>query len=185
MATHTLRTRITVDEFLKMDFGDKKVELVDGVIVAMTGGSRAHLRVQRNLLRFLGPLLRGSGCGVYAEFGLRLADDTLRYPDVAIECGQPDVLENDGDLTLKAPVALFEILSPSTRNEDEGVKLNLYTALDSVDTVVIIDPNAETVRIVQRLGPTSWRNELFPQATDVKLPSIGVTIPKGEIFARD
>lgn len=185
MATQSIRTRITVDEFLAMDFGDKKVELVDGVIVAMTGGSRAHFRVQRNLIRFLGQTLRGGGCGVYAEFGLRLKDDTLRYPDVAVECGRPDSLENDEDLTLKAPVVLVEILSPSTRSQDEGVKLNRYAEIESVDTIVLIDPNAETVRIVQRLGPTSWRNELFPQATDVPLPAIGVTIPKEEIFARD
>lgn len=104
---------------------------------------------------------------------------------MAIELGQPDSIENDEDLTLKAPVALFEILSPGTRKDDEGLKLNLYTAVDSVGTVVIIDPNAETVRVVQRLGPTSWRNELFPQATDVEIPSVGITIPKEEIFACD
>lgn len=185
MATDPFNTKITADEFLAMDFGDKKVELIDGVIRAMTGGKRAHFRVQRNLVRYLGQQLRGSGCGVYSEFGLKLADDTIRYPDVVVECGGPDRHENDEDLLLQSPVVLFEVLSPSTRNHDEGVKLRLYSELESVDTIVFVDPDAETVRVVQRLGPTSWRNELYPQAADVVLPAIGVTIPKEEIFARD
>jgi len=185
MATNSFETRITADEFLAMDFGDKKVELIDGVIYAMTGGKRAHFRVQRNLVRYLGQELRGSGCSVYAEFGLRLGDSTLRYPDVAIECGRPDDVENDEDLVLKRPVVLFEVLSPSTKDRDESVKLRQYAEIDSVDTIVFVDPDAETVRIVQRLGPTSWRNELFPQAADVPLPSLNVTVPKTEIFARD
>lgn len=185
MATDPFRTRITADEFLAMEFGDKKVELIDGVIRAMAGGKRAHFRVQRNLLSYLDRALRGSGCSVYGEFGLRLSEDTVRYPDVAIECGSPDSSpEQDGDLVLTAPVALFEVLSPSTRDNDEGDKLRRYTELDSVDTVVFVDPEAETVRVLQRLGPTSWRNELFPTAADVELPALGVMIPKEEIFAR-
>lgn len=185
MATDPFNTKISADEFLAMDFGDKKVELVDGVIRAMTGGKRAHFRVQRNLVGYLRQQLRGSGRGVYSEFGLKLAEDTIRYPDVAIECDGPDRHENDEDLLLRSPVVLFEVLSPSTRNHDEGVKLRLYSELESVDTIVFVDPDAETVRVVQRLGPTSWRNELYPQAADVELPAIGITIPKEEIFARD
>jgi Uma2 family endonuclease len=185
MAPNPFETKITADEFLLMDFGDKKVELIDGVIYAMTGGKRAHFRVQRNLVRFLGNLLRGSGCGVYSEFGLRVGDSTIRYPDVAIECGRPDDAENDDDLVLQRPVVLFEVLSPSTKDRDQSTKLQLYSEIESVETIIFIDPDAETVRIVQRLGPTSWRNELFPQATDVLLPSLNVTIPKDEIFARD
>jgi len=185
MATDPFRTRITADEFLAMNFGDKKVELVDGIIRAMTGGKRAHFRVQRNLVRYLGQHLRGTGCAVYAEFGLKTRDDTIRYPDVAIECGRPDDFGNDEDLTLKSPVALIEVLSPTTRDEDEGVKLRQYSEIDSVDTIVLVDPGAETIRIVQRLGPTSWRNDLHPQAVDVPIPAVGVTIPRDEIFARD
>jgi Uma2 family endonuclease len=185
MATGPFETRITADEFLQMDFGDKKVELIDGVIHAVAGGKRAHFRVQRDLVSFLRQMLRGRGCGVYSEFGVRLSDLTIRYPDVAIECDRPDDFEHDEDLVLKRPAVLFEVLSPSTRERDESLKLRLYSKLESVDTIVFVDPNAETVRIVQRLGPTSWRNELFPQAADVPLPVLGLTVPKEEIVARD
>ena len=76
MATEPFFEKITVDEFLAMDFGEKRVELVDGVIYAMTGGRRSHARIQRNLIRFLGQALRGSGCSPYSGFGVRTSDIT-------------------------------------------------------------------------------------------------------------
>jgi len=186
MATDPYYQKITVEEFLAMDFGDKKVELDDGMIVAMTGGSGAHNRVQANLMRFLGAALRGSGCRPYgSDQGLRTIESSTRYPDVAVYCGDMGSEGRDRKQIFDDPTVIVEVLSPSTYRRDEGVKLNEYEQIASVDTIVFVDPEAETIRVVQRLGPTSWRNELFPQAVDVPLPSLAVTIPKDEIFARD
>ncbi len=77
------------------------------------------------------------------------------------------------------------MLSASTVRIDEGDKLARYRALPSVDTIVFVDPQNETTRIVERLGPTSWRDDLFAQPHDLELPAIGLTIPHTEIFARD
>jgi hypothetical protein len=60
-----------------------------------------------------------------------------------------------------------------------------YRALPSVDTIVFVDPQNETSRVVQRLGPASWRDDLFAQPHDVDLPALGLSIPHHEIFARD
>jgi Uma2 family endonuclease len=186
MATDPHYQKITVEEFLQMDFGDKKVELDDGVIVAMTGASGSHNRVQANLMRFLGQILRGSGCRPFgSDQGLRTAGSSTRYPDVAIYCGDMGPGGRDQRQVFEDPKVIFEVLSPSTYRHDEGTKLLEYQQLESVDTIVFVDPDVETVRIVQRLGPTSWRNELFPRGVDAHLPSLGITIPKQEIFARD
>lgn len=68
---------------------------------------------------------------------------------------------------------------------DQNAKLELYRGLTSLDTVVFVDPEDELVRVVQRLGPTSWRDDLFVAPHDVALPRLGVTVPHDEIFARD
>jgi hypothetical protein len=57
--------------------------------------------------------------------------------------------------------------------------------IESVDTVLLVDPDAETIRTVQRLGPTAWRNELLAATGDADLPAIGVSIPRAAIFPRD
>jgi hypothetical protein len=42
--------RISVEEFLAMDFGDAKAELEDGLIYMMAGGNEAHARIAGNSL---------------------------------------------------------------------------------------------------------------------------------------
>jgi Uma2 family endonuclease len=184
MATDPFYTKLTVEEFLAMDFGDRRVELVDGVIYAMAGGKRSHMRVQRNILAYLSQALRGTECSAYSDFGLKIDETTGYFPDISVECGRPDLGLRDDDLLLQRPVVLIEVLSPSTRNHDEKTKLPQYVEIESVDTVVLVDPDAETIRLVQRLGPTAWKNELLATSGDIDLPSIGVTVPRKEVFAR-
>jgi Uma2 family endonuclease len=179
--------KITVEEFLDMDFGrDKRVELVDGAIYAMTGGTVAHARVQSNILIYLGGVLRESGCRPFGpDMALQTNAFTTRYPDVTVYRDEPGAARRDRDLLIENPRIIFEVLSPSSRSNDEDRKLKEYQALPSVDTIVLVDPEAERVRVIQRLGADAWRSDLFGAAADVPLPSIGVTIPAAELFARD
>jgi len=185
MAATPAYESITVDRFLATDFPeDRKYELVDGVIRMMGGGSPAHARVSANILGFLYQALRGSGCRPYgSDMGLRMGDETLRYPDVSVYCGDPVVREADGRRVFDDPVVLFEVLSPSTVRVDLIEKLAEYREIDTVQTVVFVDPDTGTTRVVQRLGPLSWRDDLHPGPHDVELPSLGVTIPHAELFA--
>lgn len=178
---------ITVEQFLDIDFpSDRKYELVDGVIRMMTGGTPAHSRVAGNIFGYLYVKLRGSGCRPYnSDMGVRVTDTDVRYPDVSVYCGNPASVEREQERLFTDPVVLFEVLSASTVRIDEGEKLAQYRALSSVDTIVFVDPQNETSRVIQRLGPASWRDDLFAQPHDVDLPALGLSIPHHEIFARD
>lgn len=83
------------------------------------------------------------------------------------------------------PVVVIEILSASTTRSDEDEALGQYRRLPSLDTIVFVDPQAETTRVIQRLGFHSWRDDLFAQPHDVAVPALAMTIPHTEIFARD
>lgn len=174
---------LTAEEFYQIDFGpDLKAELDNGVIRMMAGGSRDHARVQANIVAFLRSPLRGSGCRPYgSDMSVRPHDLSVRYPDVTVDCGSPT--DRGDDIRLSAPRVIFEVLSPSTRNLDLRVKREEYRALSTVDTIVFVDPDAETVIIHQRIAD-GW-NETLPAAVDVPLSSLDVIIPHGEIFARD
>lgn len=182
-----LYKKITVDEFLAIDFGtDRKFELVDGVIRMMTGGTPAHSRVASNILIYLGTKLRGTGCRAYnSDMGVRVNDTDLRYPDVTVFCGGPATREREEQRIFSDPRIIFEVLSGSTAKIDQGAKLAEYRELASVDTIVFADPENELTRVVQRLGPTTWRDDMFAQPHDVALPSLNLTIPHTEVFARD
>jgi Uma2 family endonuclease len=182
-----LYKEITVDEFLAIDFGtDRKFELVDGAIYLKTGGTPAKSRVATNILGYLGTKLRGTGCRAYnSDMGVCVNDTDLRCPDVSVFCGNPATREREEQRVLGDPKIIFEVLSGSTAKIDQGSKLAEYRELASIDTIVFADPENELTRVVQRLGPTTWRDDMFAQPHDVALPSLAITIPHAEIFARD
>ncbi|MES2754523.1 MAG: Uma2 family endonuclease [Pseudomonadota bacterium] len=174
---------LTAEEFLQIDFGpDLKAELDNGVIRMMAGGTRAHSVIQANITIALGNQLRGSGCRPFgSDMAVQAHGKSVRYPDVTVDCGGPN--DADKDLVLSDPRLIVEILSPSTREHDLRVKRDEYRAMPGVDTIVFIDPDAETLAISQRHA-AGWA-ETFFVAQDIVAPSLNVTIPHAEIFARD
>lgn len=186
MATRAHR-KIRVDEFLEFKFNsDSKYELVDGAIYGMGGGSAAHARVQGNVLAYLHRHLRGTGCRAYGpDMALQTMAHTLRYPDVTIYCGDPGRNEAAGSKLLPNPRVVIEVLSPSTRSFDEGRKSEEYQSLPTVETVALIDPEEEWVRVFQRFENGQWDLVPSPETGDIPLPCLDITIPKDEIFARD
>jgi Uma2 family endonuclease len=111
-------------------------------------------------------------------------DRSIRYPDVSVFC----VRERRGNDDAKAfndPRVLFEVLSAGTARTDLRVKLDEYKALDSVDTIVFVDIATERLRIVQRTAAHGWSDVEHGEPIDVPLPSLNLTIPHDEIFARD
>ena len=119
--------RATVREFLDMDFGEAKAELVDGMILMMAGGSPRHAAIAANLIIALGTRLRGSGCRPYgSDLAMRTGEASIRFPDVSIYTAQP--VAADAKL-LGDPRVVFEVLSPSTASNDQITKLREYRAL--------------------------------------------------------
>lgn len=185
MATQVEYPLLTAEEFLEIDFGDHKAELDNGVIRMMAGGTARHARVQLNLQLALGVRLRGTGCAPYgSDMATRTHDTSIRYPDVTIFCGRNGP-SNDEVKAFDDPRVIFEILSGSTARTDLRVKLPEYKALASVDTIVFVDIATERLHIVQRTEAKGWNEQVHEEAVDLVLPSLDLTVPHGEIFARD
>jgi len=178
--------RVSVEEFLDMDFGGAKAELEDGLIYMMAGGSEEHARVAANILAYLHRTLRGSGCRPYgSDFATRTDERTVRLPDVSVYCNNPSAPENARKKLLGDPRVVFEVLSPSTSSYDQKVKLLEYRALAGVEAIVLVDTSDERVRVVQRVAGDDWTDTWLPTGADVPLPALGITLPHAEIFARD
>ncbi len=185
MATRPEYPLLSADEFLDIDFGEKKAELDNGVIRMMAGGTARHARVQMNILVALANRLRGTGCVPYnSDMATRTHDRSIRYPDVSVFCGHEKPADDDAK-AFDDPRIIFEVLSAGTARSDLTTKLLEYKALPSVDTIVFVDIAIERVRIVQRTGPGGWNEQAFEVPADVPLPALDIVVPHQEIFARD
>lgn len=185
MATYPEPHLITAEQFLQIDFGsDIRAELDNGIVRMMAGGTAAHARIQSNLMLAIGLALRGSGCRAYGpDMGLRTHDKSVRYPDISVYCGKDSAAFDDAK-AFDDPVIIVEVLSPSTSSLDQGIKLQEYRWLPSVQTILLIDPDAETVRSVTRTGAHNWTDNLHGPGEDIIIPGLCITVAHAEIFAR-
>lgn len=171
--------RVTVREFLEMDFNGARAELEDGIIFMMAGGTPQHALVAARLIRLLGNALDGSGCEpVGSDMGLRTADRTLRFPDVSIYCGP--VLGPD-DPERRDPVTVIEVLSPSTADHDHKVKLLEYQALAGVRQILMMDPVTGAVRVVTRKDVGEWSDRWLRGDEMIKISSLDIEFSRSDI----
>ena len=172
---------VTVREFLAMDLGDGKAELVDGLIQMMAGGSARHAAIAANLISALMTRLRGTGCRPYgSDLAVRTGEASIRFPDVSVY-SRGDLANGTGsEKLLGVPRVAFEVLSPSTASNDQIIKLSEYRRLTGLKAVVFVDPDTERTRVIDTSmdRDAAW----LPPGCDLDLPMLGISLPHGEIF---
>ena len=164
----------TFAEFLAWEQAqERRHEYVDHVAVMVAGGTRAHDRIQRNLLLLATERLRGSGCEPLGpDMIVETGTGNGRYPDMTIDCGAFD----PEALTASAPTAVFEVLSDSTRKTDMLIKLRDYDATPSIRHYVLIAQTEYLVLVYSRAesGNFSLRpKELRQPGESVNCPTSG------------
>jgi Uma2 family endonuclease len=178
------RRSMTVEEFLEWNLSqDERFELVEGFPVplrAMAGTSDQHDAITVNLIAELKQQLRQSGCRPKAaDTAVRTKIKNVRRPDVTIECAPVQ----KGSLEARNPVAVFEVLSPTTRKIDRTIKLQEYLHLPALRTIVPIDPDELDAVVFQRDASGDWQDKRLEYVDDVlSLPDVSVTLPLTMIY---
>lgn len=184
MATKLEPRYMSAREFLAIDFGpDAKAELDNGLIRMMAGGTRAHDRVQTNLIAALHAALRGSGCRPRgSDMAVVTTSGSVRYPDVSVTYGE-DNPADDGKLAIDRPRVVIEVLSPSTEAQDHGVKFAEYRGLASIAYIALIDADREAITAYERWNGDAWHEANVRDGLEIR--ALGVRIGREDIFARD
>ncbi len=182
------RRKLTVEEFYDLyDTIEEKYELVDGEAWLMSGGTPAHALIAVNITTALRTKLRGTGCRPYnSDLGLRLGPQDLRYPDAAIYCDPRDLGQDPNVARDYAnPVAVFEVLSPSTATEDRRVKVLQYKAIASARAIVLVDPLTQTFEMHRRDPDGEWQHLVGERGDDIVLDTPQLMLTAAEIFDLD
>ena len=170
------------DEFLAWEAKQELKWEFDGLQpVAMTGGTRAHSVVQRNLLSALNARLDGTpGQAHGSDLKIQTGAQTgarHRYPDASVSCTPfPD------DATIVAkPVVVFEVLSASTAGDDRTVKAAECKALRSLQRYVMLEQDPIFATVITRTG-TGWDHSLVGLDGTLAMPEIGVELPLAALY---
>ena len=162
----------------------EKHEYYRGEVFAMSGSSLEHVIITRNLTISIGNKLKGKSCQPYGnDLRMHIPLNTLfTYPDLSIICGKPELLDNNFD-TATNPTVIIEILSPSTRNYDMGIKFKLYRDINALKEYILIDSENVYVEKHVRQANNSWLlSEVKNIDEQLKIESVQIIIALKDIY---
>jgi Uma2 family endonuclease len=180
--------RYTVKEYVELD--EKSIEKLEyryGEIVSMAGGTMEHSRITTNTIRSLGNRLDGSPCTVF-DSNLRIQYYRSRrycYPDAVVVYGTPILSDVEGiGPTYTNPRLVVEVLSPSTRKDDEHDKFDRLRELESFEEYVLIEQYEPRVETRYRHPDGHWALDFaLGLESIILLRSLSISLPLSEIYA--
>ena len=175
---------ISPEEYLAAELNSQvKHEYLGGIVHAMAGARNVHNRIAGNIYLALGTRLRGKKCQPYnSDTKVRVIMPTgqirFYYPDVQVVCE-----ENSPDESFQDhPVVIAEVLSRSTRVNDEIEKYQAYLTLQSLQTYMLVESNERRVTVFQHNG-IEFERHVFRGNDVIPLDCLKLELPLVEIYA--
>ena len=156
-------------------------EYVNGQVLAMAGGTKAHNQVAGNVYSSLRAGLRGTPCRVFiGDVKVYIAWDWHQryyYPDVVVACESGD---NDA-YVIEQPKLIIEVLSESTERNDRSDKFYAYRRLPSLQEYVLVAQDSLRVEVYRR--ETGWDLEVYQSAdAQFSLSSVDLSLTVLEVY---
>jgi Uma2 family endonuclease len=159
-----------------------RYELAGSRVVMMTGGSRGHATIVRQLARALEKRLDAHRWVVLtSDFGVDVGPSTVRYPDVVVDVAGGGFR----DLTATAPAIIAEVISPSSEKEDLGPKADEYLGLPSLSAYLVLAQDAQKTRVwlYGSRGFSQKPKVVKGLGAIIEIEPLGIVLPLKEIYA--
>jgi Uma2 family endonuclease len=179
-------TKVTAEEYLALDrAAELRSEFLDGEIIAMSGGSVRHSRLQMNLGFEIRTALKGTACEAFnSDLRVRVSSRMYTYPDLSVVCGELMLADGRQDVLLN-PGVVFEVLSPSTEYYDRGLKFQRYREVESLQDYILVAQDEIRIEHYTRCDANTWTLRDYLHAEDIlTIASVGVSVPLAAIYER-
>ena len=184
-ATLRLDRRASYGDYLAAEQSSPvRHEYIDGVVVAMAGGSDEHNAIMLQV-GVLCATRRTGKCRAYPadqRFWIA-ATGRGRYSDGSIICGAPEHPPHDAQATTN-PVVVIEVLSRSSEGDDEGDKRLDFQSLASLQAYVVIAQDERRVKVYRRIDRGEWRTDpdIYRDDQSFELPTLSSAILVAEVY---
>ena len=179
------KSKLTEEEYLLFEKASlEKHEYFKGEVFAMAGASARHNIIFSNTFIGIGLQLKGKPCKPFgSDLRIHIPENTLyTYPDISIICGEIIPSKADTDTAVQ-PTVLIEILSPSTRNYDQGIKFRLYREVPTLKEFITIDSESISIEAYQINAKGNWELKDLRSIEDtLAINTVGVSLTLREIY---
>jgi Uma2 family endonuclease len=161
-------------------------EYVEGRALPRANTSFVHNTTTSDILGAVGTILHAnrSTCAVCtSQLRIKVSDaGPYFYPDISVVCGEALVDQHD---SLQNPIAIFEVLSPSTSDFDHNEKFFHYRRIESLREYVLVHINRPFIKHYSLTKPKQWTlQEIEGIESELNLPALSISIPLKEIYRR-
>ena len=183
MGTPIRLHRYSFQDYLALEeISTIKHEFLDGEIYAMAGGTVLHAALSAGMVAQLHAGVPG-GCHVYSsDLRIRVqATGLASYADAAVICGPVETDPDNAD-TVVNPIALVEVLSPSTIDYDLGEKCEHYKQIPSARALLYVWQDRRQIELRQRTGD-GWETQVCGQGQTAWIASLSCRIDVDTLYA--
>jgi Uma2 family endonuclease len=131
-------------------------EFIRGQPRMMAPASIKHSIIKRNVLRVLDRALEGSGCETLVDGPQILTDEISAIPDVVVTCAPLDLTSP----VIAEPVIIVEVMSPSSEQNDTGLRWLAYRNIPSLRHYLVLSQNQRLVHVHSR-AVDIWRERFL------------------------
>jgi Uma2 family endonuclease len=152
-------------------------EFICGQPRMMAPASIKHSIIKRNVLRVLDRALEGSGCETLVDGPQILTDEISAIPDVVVTCAPLDLTSP----VIAEPVIIVEVMSPSSEQNDTGLRWLAYRNIPSLRHYLVLSQNQRLVHVHSR-AVDIWR-ERFLGTGALELDEPPVRLEIADLYA--
>jgi Uma2 family endonuclease len=163
---------------------ESRLELIDGVIVAMAGGSDEHNAIAGRFAGLFAARMPATCLYYTPEQRFWIAATARgRYSGGSVICGKPEHPVHDAQATTN-PSLVIEVLSPSSEGDDDGDKRRDFQSLSSLQAYVLAAQDARCVRVYRRSTAGTWRDDpdVYREGDSFELPGLSHAIAIKDLY---
>ena len=179
--------RLSPTEYLAFDRAEEtRYEYVDGLIVAMSGGTANHSFLIQAMGRELAVALRERPCNVsVATLRLQVASGSAYlYPDAMVICGPLQFAEGQKDMIVN-PTVVVEVLSGSNERWDRVGKFARYRLVPTLREYILVSQEELCIEWYTRNDNGQWVYHVANGPEGVcHLESLNVDLSVAEVYRK-
>jgi len=176
--------KLSFAEYARLENASEgKHEFFDGVVYAMSGGTREHGFLIDRARDAIKATLGARGCAMIgSEIRLRTPSGKGAYPDGYVVCG-PVVWDQEDRDAVTNPTLVLEVLSETTEGYDREEKFKHYRSVPSLQEYVLVSCRQPLIETHVRNSDGTWSTTFAGPGEILQLHSIDARLSVDELYA--
>jgi Uma2 family endonuclease len=170
--------------FLLEETGEVRHEFINGNVIEMSGASREHHKICKNLLRILENLLTDKGYEVFIEnMKVKIQNENqYYYPDIFIT---KEAETDENKYVQFEPELIVEVLSETTRTKDMVDKFIQYRKIKTLNYYLLAEPEKYLVLCNFKDQQGEWNMTSYTKPDEIiPLPNLNISLAMKDIYKK-